>query len=230
MPVILSFDIGIRNLAYCLARWDVNEGDTTVQLPRCETLALDTEVLALGVIDVTTYLDPGPPIRNINKIQILKLARALIRALDANVPCILTKVDTIDHVIIENQPCMKNPRMKSVQMLLFGYFVKLGLLDSAVIQNACMFQPRDKLTVYVGEPVECNLKSKYGRRKRLSIEYTRRMLMSNEKASDALAIFENEPKKDDIADAYLQALTFIRQRFLKKQRKRVQKRHMVVSI
>ena len=31
--------------------------------------------------------------------------------------------ETLDYVLIENQPCMKNPKMKSLQMIIMTYFL-----------------------------------------------------------------------------------------------------------
>lgn len=214
---VLSFDVGIRNLAYCVARWvPPQPNDSSVE----PDLIRDTSVLALGLVDVTAHLDADPhTVKNINKIPLFLLARALLRALDAHIPNLfdLLNGSLVDYVVIENQPCLKNPRMKSVQMILFSYFVHLTLCTPVRVGNVCMFQPRDKLSVYTGEPVECSLKSKYGRRKRLSVEYARRMLECH---PSILETFESTKKKDDLADAYLQTLTFIRQRFFKRPRKR----------
>ena len=60
--------------------------------------------------------------------------------------------------------------------------------------------------------MECALKSAYARRKRLSVTYMRWMLRRLRPTDTrALAVFEQSKKKDDLADAYLQALTFLRQ-------------------
>ena len=64
----------------------------------------------------------------------------------------------------------------------------------------------------MGVGIACALKSAYARRKRLSVTYMRWMLRQmRPTATMALAVFEHSKKKDDLADAYLQALTFLRQ-------------------
>ncbi len=211
MTIILSIDVGIRNLAYCLAHYSAPSS-----MP--PDLVRDTKVISLGLLDVTAHLDPEPKYTNLNKIPIFMLARALLRTLKTHVPAIIDKLENpVDYVVIENQPCIKNPKMKSIQMIIFGYFVGLTVDTPPIcVQNVCMFNPRDKLSVYTGEPVECTLKSKYGRRKRLSEEYTRRMLACHPKI---LQIFETTEKKDDIADAYLQALTFLKRKCKTKKRR-----------
>ena len=74
-------------------------------------------------------------------------------------------------------------------------------------ENIKLFSARNKLKVYSGPEIKCNLKSKYSRRKRLGIEYTRYMIGGN---SDYLKYFEENKKKDDLADSLLQGLTYLK--------------------
>ena len=227
--LVLSFDVGVRNLAFCLARcasdWPLlgvdggaGDGGTAEErhLARAvrakRAVVADTDVLALSTIDTTRFVRPGVSTQNASKIPVLELGRAVLRGLDAALGPALAVFDAPASgaerrcVIIENQPVLKNPAMKSVQMVIFTHFVRRYIDTPGV--DIRMFQARDKLGVYTGEPVPCTLKSAYARRKRLSIEYTRR-LMGGAGQADALATFEASKKKDDLADCYLQALTFV---------------------
>ena len=69
----------------------------------------------------------GPNIKEVfqkgaSKIPILELGRNIFKRL-AEYPQFLEA----DHVIIENQPVLKNPTMKSVQMILFSFFVSFHI-------------------------------------------------------------------------------------------------------
>lgn len=232
--LVLSFDVGVRNLAFCLARcaleWPLadtaaaategSEEATAAErhLARAvrakRAVVANTDVLALSTIDTTRFVRPGVSTQNASKIPVLELGRAVLRGLDATLGPALAAFDAPDAgaerrcVVIENQPVLKNPAMKSVQMVIFTHFVRRYIDEPGV--DVRMFQARDKLGVYTGEPVPCTLKSAYSRRKRLSVEYTRR-LMSGAGTTGALATFEASKKKDDLADCYLQALTFVYQ-------------------
>jgi hypothetical protein len=57
--------------------------------------------------------------------------------------------------------------------------------------------------------IECNLKSKYSRTKKLSILYTK-YILEFKKDEENLGQFNLNKKKDDLADCYLQGLYFIK--------------------
>ena len=103
--------------------------------------------------------------------------------------------------IIENQPVLKNPKMKSIQMMVYSYFNLIG------VSNIILFSPRHKLDVYNGPDIECHLKSKYSKRKFLSIKYTKYMIQNNK---EYLNIFNSIKKKDDLADSLLQGLCYLK--------------------
>ena len=211
---VLSFDVGIKNLAFALVTFERNSVAADAESDDFDLAPLLT-VLTFRSIDTTRYLDDEA--KSVKKISVQNLARALIRALDASLSDALDGL-VPDHVLVENQPCMKNPRMKSMQMLLLGYLARAFLEMPVDIR---MFQPRDKLSVYRGEPVECTLKSAYSRRKRLAVEYTKRMLGPETARRTG---FDVSKKKDDIADAYLQAATFVRREFYEKKKTKRRRR------
>ena len=87
-------------------------------------------------------------------------------------------------VIIENQPALKNPTMKSVQMMLYAYFVYRGVykrtaLSGEVPQQVQFMSASNKLKIYDGPPVDLGKAAngqswkKYKKTKLLSVAYTR---------------------------------------------------------
>ena len=54
----------------------------------------------------------------------------------------------VDHVVIENQPSLKNPKMKSVAETLYAWFLMRGQIDSVnPIKNLTYMCPSNKLKV-----------------------------------------------------------------------------------
>ena len=114
----------------------------------------------------------------------------------------------INHVLIENQPALKNPVMKSIQMIVYTFFIMDGVMkDNSSIETIHMVNARNKLKVYKGPPVECNKKGKYAQNKYLSVEYTKEMIKEDE--DKFIELFDESKKKDDLADAYLQGIYWI---------------------
>ena len=60
-------------------------------------------------------------------------------------------ISEIEMVLIENQPCLRNPTMKSVQMLLYSYFTLRRIVDS----------PQNKITIFM---VSANNKTKWSQK------------------------------------------------------------------
>jgi len=192
MSKYLSFDIGIKNLAYCLLEVD----DSTEYR--------NIKILEWGVIDLAQG----------QKVKELDLMTIHSRMIDALNSCdFLNSNSDINTAILENQPCLMNPTMKSVQILLFASLwmrKEDGVID---IGKMAMFSARNKLEAYDGPEIDfSHIKTKYTRTKKLSIAYTKYMLVESEQSQEMKELFENSKKKDDLADAYLQGLTYIKKK------------------
>ena len=192
MSKYLSFDIGIKNLAYCLLEVD----DSTEYR--------NIKILEWGVMDLAQG----------QKVKELDLMTIHSRMIDALNNCdFLNSNSEINTAILENQPCLMNPTMKSVQILLFASLwmrKEDGVID---IGKMAMFSARNKLEAYDGPEIDfSHIKTKYTRTKKLSIAYTKYMLVESEQSQEMKELFENSKKKDDLADAYLQGLTYIKKK------------------
>jgi hypothetical protein len=202
---IISFDIGINNLSYCI--FDIiseysnnNTSGTNVPSETLETKTLETNtpkqpytIADWNVLNIN--------IDGVKKPTIHYLTRNIIKLFD-ELPLFLE----CNKVVIENQPCMKNPVMKSIQMIVYSYFAIRGVTDNKTTSEIVLMSASNKTKVYDGPPIELAVKSKYTRNKKLAILHTQYILKDVEK----LEFFNTHKKKDDLADAYLQGLFYIK--------------------
>lgn len=163
---VLSFDVGIRNLAYCS-------------------------------VDAGTIVDWG--VLDVHGGDLGGIATAVVRALDATFAG-----ESFDQVLIENQPVMKNPTMKSVQMLIYGYFVtcrEVGMVPIGDIRLISAARKNRLCDAVLGADPEGHT---YKKNKDRAIATTR-LLLANQPARWG-DLFESHRKRDDLADAFLQSL------------------------
>ena len=93
-------------------------------------------------------------------------------------------------------------------MVLYSYFILEGALKETKLKDIVMFNAGGKLDIYDGPVIELpsNIKKNtYKDRKYRSIEYTKHFLKNDKENLD---FFEKHKKKDDLADCYLQCLTY----------------------
>ena len=191
---VLSLDIGVNNLSYCIVS---KEEDTYT-------------IHSWDILNVNPYLEHNKSLekgKKKKKPTVNEISMQIINTFDS-------KKDFLecDYVIIENQPCMKNPTMKSIQMIVYSYFYIRGLVDrkDEILKEIVFISAGNKLKVYDGPPIEINLKSKYSRSKKLAIAHTKYILKNHD---EYLSFFESHKKKDDLADSFLQGAYFINKRF-----------------
>ena len=114
----------------------------------------------------------------------------------------------ITDVIVENQPSLKNPTMKSIQMIVYSYFLINGICrDDCSIVGLEMINARNKLKVYKGPEIKCDIKETYKRNKWLAIKYCETMIVDEK--DEFKKLFNDSKKKDDLSDAYLQGIYFL---------------------
>lgn len=223
---ILSFDIGIKNLAYCL----IDNKDFTIEdwgilnlssEPTCDHCNKKTGVkcdktarvlnsnnmyLCSSHKDLKSYKSwknkTVPKIKN----PVLSIGTNMIQELDKK-PNFLE----VDHVLIENQPALKNPTMKSVQMLVYSYFLIHGVTKiDKNMSTIEMINARNKLKAYKGVPIDCSIKNKYKKTKYLGIQYCKNMINENKNIDQKYRDqFQQSKKQDDLSDAYLQGIYWL---------------------
>lgn len=145
------------------------------------------------------------------KIDINHLGVALFQELDKIKTHIL--IPTI--ILLENQPVLKNPTMKSMQMFLYSYYLmrnmESGGLDEKQLQcytaskklDLIKFLPTQEQQ-HISNIIE-QVKNPYNKNKKMSIMMVEYILKDNVKW---LEIFTKHPKQDDLADALLMTLHY----------------------
>jgi hypothetical protein len=191
---LISWDVGIYNLSYCILEYDKDTKE-------------NSKIIDWDIINLVDNED-------------MKKNRNL---LFENIPRKLherTQLLDVDIVVIENQPSLKNPQMKSIQMILYSYFLILGKVvgngekSTSYIDKIDFCSASNKLKIYDGPPIilskknkeEETTKIKYSDKKKLAVEYAKYFLEKDETYKE---FFNTHKKKDDLADSYLQGLYFI---------------------
>ena len=215
MKGYLSFDVGIKNLAFCkldenkvIKSWGIINLNENPQCDvflkkRCEKqssyIVNDDNVKYSCTSHSKKFSKKKKINTNHDLLNISQLCVSKLRALD---------LEGVNHVLIENQPALKNPVMKSIQMIIYTFFVMDGVMnEESSIETIHMVNARNKLKVYKGTPIECNKKGKYAQNKFLSVEYTKEMIKDDDE--QFIKLFSESKKKDDLADAYLQGIYWI---------------------
>ena len=116
-----------------------------------------------------------------------------------------------DIILIENQPALKNPKMKSIQMLVYSYFLIRSKIDKNNLTTISFLLANNKLKVKLDDLEKNNLilennkkiKDKYKRRKELAKDYCLYYLENNITDKKWLDIYQSHKKKDDLADTFL---------------------------
>lgn len=116
-------------------------------------------------------------------------------------------------ICIENQPVLKNPTMKSIQMMLYSYFVMRQHEKKIELHDMILMSAKNKLKVYKDKYGELpkkilSMRDKYRRNKMMAIEHTR-LFVNNEHDEEWQEFYNEHDKKDDLADAYLMTRYFI---------------------
>ena len=185
----LSFDVGIKNLAYCvitpekdIVDWGIinlNENPIcdVVLNKKCEKQATyivknDHKVKHCCTAHSKKFKDKKKMNTNHDLFLLSQICVNNLKKLD---------LSTVKTVLIENQPALKNPVMKSIQMIIYTFFVIEGVMnDQSSIETIHMVNARNKLKVYKGPKIECNKKGKYAQNKYLSVEYTKAMIINQQ--------------------------------------------------
>lgn len=171
-------------------------------------------------------------VKNAGKIDINQLGMALFQELD-KMQSIITNPDVI---LLENQPVLKNPTMKSMQMFLYSYYLMRILeankskgitgLGEKHIQCYTASKKLDLIKFFpAGEQARISgllskVKTGYARNKKMSILMVEYLLKDNAKW---IQFFKSNSKQDDLADSLLMTLHYFERDNLAKLNKAAKK-------
>ena len=134
-----------------------------------------------------------------------------------------------NNIIIENQPVLKNPKMKSIASTLYSYFLIRGIVDrtknNSFIEKVQYISPCNKLkvssslqgpdNVLMLERVKNAKQPKtntahkgeqYRLTKKLAVQYCKLIIQPDVKNYDLLC---SHKKKDDLSDCLLQGIYYM---------------------
>lgn len=244
--IIASFDIGIKNLAYCVLTynptnilnkyfiydWDVinlfddcesnqcckcnetksnkskNETKSNKSNKKNSYYKYENKYYCKNHLRINTFNETEKlniyRTYSVKNIEYFELAKLMIESLD--------KIDFkyCDQIIIESQPNLQQ-KMKNLSMLLFNYFIIKYIINNGnnninnKVKSIQFINSRNKLKVYDGPYVECNLKNQYNRNKYYSKEYCK-YYVSHSKFN---IYYLNSKKQDDLADCFLQGVWYL---------------------
>lgn len=174
---VISFDMGICNLAYCILYVDSNKKYTVKEWKK-------------------VHLDG-------NKKNLEELASSLLELLDTIMYSMIDDNTSVTW-LIENQPAFKAPTMKSLQMVVYT-FVMMMRRTFGDNHKAKFMSASSKLKL-IENKTGCKIAKQYKTHKEAAIKYTEELIRDD---VTLLNILNNEKKKDDLADCFLQAVSFI---------------------
>ena len=258
MPTVLAFDIGIRNLAWCLAtktedkytvlgwqnydllRGEGNEtavatttcascsakavyfhGETKTCVRHCPaahpairdlsgallkklpSMAGLKEILASKGVKASSKAVAEEKLATFYSLPIPKVK--VTKALDTELTTLHDAIRkfvgdhsalfrTANTILLENQPVLKNPTMKSVQILLF-----------ATLRDMLQPNPPALKLVHAGKKVQVEEKGDAGYKDRKAASEAKVRKVLQEKTVDSAkwtAFFGSHTKKNDLADAF----------------------------
>ena len=170
-----------------------------------------------------------------SKFDINQLGIALFQELDK----IETTILDPSIILLENQPVLKNPTMKSMQMFLYSYYL-IRMIDKN--KNSVRAQNVNSTSILNDKKIQCYCASKkldlikflpendqkriieyidtvnsgYQKNKKMAIMMVETLLKENTKWLD---FFKGHPKKDDLADSLLMTLHYFEKPNLMKVKK-----------
>jgi hypothetical protein len=165
----------------------------------------------------------GPKAKTAGEIDLVTIGRAIRRQLDGD-----PSIEGATHVVIENQISTIATRMKTIQGMIAQYFImrfgdgvhiefvsshnKLKGFSDATATKEVISNVLDASSVDVTEAKKT--KSTYKANKSDGITICRTFFDSNpEEMGKWLPIFDKSPKRDDLADCFLQGIWYLGYRY-----------------
>jgi hypothetical protein len=211
---LLSFDVGIVNLAYCLLRVDggalaggAGASSATEKKKRGKSATKTAEPApstpqascVISAWDILCLAEDGEKAK---RIPLERLGSRLFQRLDALWERHHSHIDT---VLIENQPSRLNGHMKSIQMMIYTYFLYKQTPTRPL--EVRLINASGKLKTHLAAAAQLPETKKVGYQwnKWASIQITDYYLRNDPVWKESLS---KHKKKDDLCDAFLQGLAW----------------------
>lgn len=222
--IICSFDIGIRNLAYCILNdarrfsgnrfniIDWNLIDLFADTPNkgleynCQEICKNNSVCK----SVASFYNNKFLCKRHSKtgdMKIFTTDSCNIADLAFLIIKYLNNIDfsVCDEFIIEQQPKMAKEKMKNVSIIILNYFVTRYQINNPKIKIS-MINASNKLSIYDGPFVSCTLKGQHERNKFYGKKYCEWLIRHDK---NSLTTYNKYSKKDDLADCFLQGAWYL---------------------
>lgn len=185
--MIISFDIGIKNLACCVLKVGDKSNDTA-------------KILMWHIIALAAVKEKIPNVQ--------ELSLRLFNELDDIVALLEEKGHSvIDTVLVENQPSKLNGAMKTIQMMIYSYF-QLRRHWEGRVSTVHMISAAGKLKDHSYVIDENGVdKTGYDLNKWKAIKLAELYIKND---TGLQGIFNSYNKKDDMSDSMLQAIAWLR--------------------
>jgi len=186
MIQLLSFDIGIKNMAYCYCLIDDNDNDNDNQKK--------LNIVNLNKIDLN--LSKNSNIQKIidNTIEFLEIT--------FNNEININQDDKLV-VLIE---CQMTSIMRTIQTVINTYFKMIGKYEGYNIETIYL-SPKHKLNIInkYGDKIASN---SYKQNKTDAVYFAKHLLENTYKNEKILEVYNTTKKKDDISDALLMCIYY----------------------
>jgi len=185
---IISFDIGIKNMAYCIIEYDTSDNNKTRIFKHLQVVNLNIQKNKniQNIIDAT--------------IELLDEIMNDTSKIDPSIPIV---------VLIESQ---MTSVMRCIQTTINTYFKLIEKYEGLQIITKYL-SPKHKLELLNNYPDYINdgnkSSNKYKQNKIDSINFTKWLLIHQYKNDVFLNYFNITKKKDDISDAFLMCIYYI---------------------
>ena len=225
---VISWDIGIKNLSYCILQ---KEEDGQLSIIDWEVINLyedETKVNSCSFTNKKKCSKKATHIYN-NSFYCKKHSHkesSIIKKVKNNKNpvdyAILIKKELdkrqnicdVDYVLIENQPALVNPIMKSIQIIILSYFSFKKSSEYTFSIHNINAKCKEKMPEKDNEWKDSkfckiytektnNIKSKYSKRKLLCYYYS---LLQLEPFPEMQTYLTSHTKKDDLTDTFLMCL------------------------
>ena len=144
-----------------------------------------------------------------NSMDLVTLGIEMQKAFDTELK---DHLSTLDQIIIENQISPIANRMKTLQGMITQYFIMRDKTHIAFISAANKLKGYDIDTKANADACAeaTSTTTTYAERKKAGISITQRLLTETGQKPEWITYFKSHKKKDDLADALLQGIWFIK--------------------